>query len=117
MTKHIPKKELYTFISGAFGQGIIYSCMSGYISDYYTNVLQLSHMFVFALMLLARICDAINDPLMGMIVDRKTTKWGKMKPYIITASLPIAVLTFLMYWCPGSIASNPTSVMVYCAVV
>lgn len=40
-------------------------------------------LFVLLLMLLARVWDAINDPLMGMIVDRHTTKWGKMKPYIL----------------------------------
>ncbi len=112
----IPKKEFWMYSVGALGQGMIYATMSGFISDYYTNVLMLSHWFIFALMLLARVWDAINDPLMGMIVDRTTTKWGKFKPYIIFTAVPIAVLTFLMYWCPQSM-TNPTHIMVYCAVV
>lgn len=102
------------FALGAGGQGMIYAMMSSYISDYYVSVLKLPLMFILALMLLARIWDAINDPLMGIIVDNHTTKWGKMKPYIMFASVPIAVLTILMYISPDL----PTGkLMVFSAVV
>lgn len=112
--KYIPKKERWAFSLGAMGQGMIYAMMSSYISDYYLNVLQLAPMFVLLLMLLARVWDAINDPLMGMIVDRRTTKRGKMKPYIIYASVPIGVLTVLMYLSPN-LEKGP--LMVYSAIV
>ena len=75
----VEKKELNMFAIGAMGQGMIYAMMSSYISDYYVNVLQLPLTFVLILMLGARIWDAINDPLMGMIADRREpTKRGKM---------------------------------------
>ena len=80
---YVGKKELWMFSLGGLGQGMIYAMMSSYISDYYVNVLQLPLMFVLLLMLLARVWDAINDPLMGVIVDRHETKWGKYKPYIL----------------------------------
>lgn len=112
--KYIPKKEMMSFCVAAMGQGMIYAMMSSYISDYYLNVLQLAPMFVLMLMLLARVWDAINDPLMGMIVDRRTTKRGKMKPYILYASLPIAILTILMYLSPNL---SKTNLMIYSAVV
>ena len=92
-TRYVGKKELWMFSLGGLGQGMIYAMMSSYISDYYLNVLHLTPVFVLMLMLLARVWDAINDPLMGMIVDRHTTKWGKMKPYILFAAAPIAALT------------------------
>ena len=76
----VPKRELSSFAFGAMGQGMIYAMMSSYISDYYDNILQLPMMFVLLLMLLARVWDAINDPLMGIIADRREpTKRGKMK--------------------------------------
>ena len=112
--KYIPKKEMYAFCVAAMGQGMIYAMMSSYISDFYLNVLQLAPMFVLLLMLLARVWDAINDPLMGMIVDRHTTKKGKMKPYILYAAVPIAVLTVLMYYAPDL---DKKYLMVYAAVV
>ena len=110
----VGKKELWMFSIGGMGQGMVYAMMSSYISDYYLNVLHLTPVFVLLLMLLARLWDAINDPLMGMIVDRHTTKWGKMKPYILFASGPIAMLTFLMYLSPKL---DMVPLMIYSAVV
>ena len=75
--KFVPKKEMWMFGIATLGQGMIYAIMSSYISDFYINVLQVPLLFVLLLMLLARIWDAINDPLMGMIVDRVDTRWGK----------------------------------------
>ncbi len=112
--KYVPKKELMMFALAAGGQGMIYAMMSSYISDYYVNVLQLPLMFVLLLMLLARVWDAINDPLMGIIVDRKTLKRGKMKPYILYAAIPIGILTVLMYLSPNL---DKTTLMVYSAIV
>ena len=114
MKNYINKSERMSYCVGAMGQGMIYAMMSSYISDYYLNVLQLAPMFVLLLMLLARVWDAINDPLMGMIVDRHTTKRGKMKPYIIYAAAPIGILTVLMYFAPNI---SKTALMVYTAVV
>ena len=112
--KYVGKKELWMFSLGGLGQGMIYAMMSSYISDYYMNVLHLAPVFVLLLMLLACLWDAVNDPLMGMIVDRHTTKWGKLKPYILFAAGPIAMLTFLMYLSPNL---DMVPLMIYSAVV
>lgn len=112
--RYVGKKELWMFSIGGMGQGMIYAMMSSYISDYYVNILHLPLMFVLLLMLLARVWDAINDPLMGIVADRNITKWGKFKPYIIFAAPPIAVLTVLMYLSPN-LPMN--SLMIYSAVV
>ena len=112
--KFVPKKEMWMFGIATLGQGMIYAIMSSYISDFYINVLQVPLLFVLLLMLLARIWDAINDPLMGMIVDRVDTRWGKMKPYVLFTALPIAVLTFLMFFDPQL---PPVETMVYAAFV
>jgi Na+/melibiose symporter-like transporter len=114
VNRYIPKKEYWLYSFGALGQGMIYSTMSSYVSDFYTNVLQLPLLFVLLLMLFARIWDAVNDPMMGMIVDSKTTKWGKMKPYIIFTAIPIGVLTFLMFYYPDI---SRTNLMIYAAAV
>lgn len=104
--KYVPKKEVQMYAIAALGQGLVYSCMSSYITDYYMSVLKLNAIFVILLMLLARVWDAVNDPMMGMIMDRKTTKWGRMKPYPLITAVPIAILTILMFVNPGFDTKN-----------
>ena len=106
LKKYVPKKETQAYAIAALGQGLVYSCMSSYITDYYMNVLTLNAFFVIMLMLLARVWDAINDPMMGMIMDRHSTKWGRMKPYPLATALPIAALTILMFVNPGFNTDN-----------
>ena len=112
--KYVQKNEMTAFCVAGLGQGMIYALMSSYISDYYLNVLQLAPMFVLLLMLLARVWDAINDPLMGMIVDRSNLKSGKMLPFIRFAIIPVAIVTILMYLSPNL---GKTELMIYSAIV
>ena len=104
--KYVPKNEVKAYAIAALGQGLVYSCMSSYITDYYMNVLSLNAMFVIMLMLLARVWDAINDPMMGMIVDRRSSKFGRMRPYPLITAIPIAALTILMFVNPGFDTQN-----------
>ncbi|NCA92298.1 MFS transporter [bacterium] len=113
-TNHIPKKEFWMYALGGLGQGMIYAIMSSYISEFYLNVAFLSPIFVLLLMLLARLWDAVNDPIMGTIVDRVTTKFGKFKPYLLFTPLPVAVLTFLMFYVPSNFSD--VQMMVYASI-
>ncbi len=105
---YVPKKEVRTYAIAALGQGLVYSCMSSYVTDYYMNVLALDAMFVILLMLVARVFDALYDPFIGMAMDRKKTKWGRMKPYPVITAIPIAILTILMFVNPGFDTQNQT---------
>jgi len=109
----VPTKETLAFLIGGVGSGMIYSIMSSLITDFYLNVMKLAPMFVFWLMLLARIWDAVSDPMMGMIMDRANPKRGKMRSWIFYMSFPIAIITFLMFFSPNLPMSQK---MIYAAV-
>ncbi|MBQ4365229.1 MAG: MFS transporter, partial [Clostridia bacterium] len=111
--KYVTKKESVTYAVAALGQGLVYSCMSSYITDFYMNVLMLTPWFVIMLMLLARVWDAVNDPLMGMIVDRHTTRWGRLRPYPVFTAIPIAALTILMFLRPIGFEPGSQSKLLY----
>lgn len=106
-TNHVPKKEWMAYCVGALGQGMVYAIMSSYISDFYISVLKLTPLFVLLLMLLARVWDAINDPMMGTFVDRTNTKWGKCRPYLLFSPAVIMVITILTF-CNGMYSSANT---------
>lgn len=110
---YVPSKEWMAYCIGALGQGMIYAIMSSYISDFYLNVLKVTPLFVLLLMLIARIWDAVNDPIMGYIVDRVNPKRGKMKPYILYTPIPVAILTMLLFYAPNI---SDTNKMIYAAV-
>lgn len=113
MEKHVSNKEWMAYAIGALGQGMVYAIMSSYISDFYLSVLKLTPLFVLLLMLFARIWDAVNDPIMGYIVDKRNPKSGKMKPYLIYTPIPIAILTVLLFYAPNL---SGTQLMIYAAV-
>ena len=99
---------------GAVGLDLSYGLFYSYLSIYLTNALGISPAFLLIITPIARIWDGINDPMMGMIVDRRTMKKGRMKPYIIMATPIIAVLTLLMYLSPDM---DKTPLMIFSAVV
>lgn len=113
METYTPKKEWLAYCVGALGQGMVYAVMSSYISDFYMNVLKLTPLFVLLLMLLARVWDAVNDPIMGYIMDRSHPKRGKMRPYLLYTPIPIAILTVLLFYAPNL---SGTKLMIYAAV-
>lgn len=113
MKKYVPTKEWMAYAIGALGQGMVYAIMSSYISDFYMNVLKLAPMFVFWLILLARIWDAVIDPVIGYWIDRANPKHGKMKTYIIYTPIPIAILTILLFYSPNL---SGGALMAYAAV-
>ena len=77
-----------------------------YLSIFYTLILQVNPFHVGILLLVTKIWDAVNDPIIGAIVDsRKATKGGKFIPWIRAFSFPMAVLCILGFW---PTCSSPT---------
>ena len=102
-----PKEALAYGIAG-FGQNFICTIIGSYLTIFLTDALLFGAegvtigsvtgaMAVAYLMLGTRIFDAFNDPIMGSIVDRTRTKWGKCRPYLKWMAIPIAVLTIVCF--------------------
>ena len=90
----------YTFGLGTVGRDMVYSMVSMYLMFYLTDILELSTgvlWWVTAIMFGARIFDACNDPVMGMIVDNTHTKWGRFKPWILVGAVLSSIFTVLLF--------------------
>lgn len=96
-TTPLGKKEIYSFAFAGLGQNLIYNFSATFIMIFYTDVLGLAAISVGTLMLVARVWDAVNDPMMGIIVDKTKTKWGKLRPYLLGVAIPMAVFTILTF--------------------
>ena len=95
-------KEGFSYSFCGFGQNLICTIIGSYLTVFMTDAIGFNALAVAFLMLGARIFDALNDPIMGSIVDRTRTKWGKCRPYMKWMALPIALMTAICFlpWYP-----------------
>ncbi len=91
------KKERNMYLLGMLGQNMVYNIVGTGLDFYFRNVIFIPAMIVSTFMAIARVWDAINDPMMGTIVDRTKTKWGKCRPYLIFCPAVILVITILCF--------------------
>lgn len=83
---------------GDFGCAAFFAFVSSYLMVFYTDVLGISAAAVGTLFIVARIWDAINDPIMGALVDKVgTSKHGKFRPYVVKFGLPMVVVGILAF--------------------
>lgn len=96
-----PKEGIAYSLCG-FGQNLICTIIGSYLTVFMTDAIGYGALSVALLMLFARIYDALNDPIMGSIVDRTRTPWGKCRPYLKWMAIPVSIVTILCFlpWYP-----------------
>ena len=92
------------YLVGMMGQNMIYNIIGTGLYFYFQSVIFIPAMAISIFMAVARVWDAINDPMMGTFVDRTNTKWGKCRPYLLFSPAVIMVITILQRawaaaWC------------------
>ncbi|UFS60186.1 MFS transporter [Subtercola endophyticus] len=104
-------------VTAGFGQNAILTTVTTFLLVY---LLQYAHLstagiaVVTTIIALAKILDAISDPVMGSIIDMTRTRWGKMRPFILFSAAPVALLTGLLFTVP---AADESTQLVYFGVV
>lgn len=92
------KGELISYLAGMFGQNMIYNIIaSGLVAYYLQFVLHIPVVAIGVIVAVARVWDAVNDPMMGTIVDKTKSKWGKCRPYLIFFPAIIGIVTILTF--------------------
>ena len=91
------KKERNAYLAGLAGQNIMYNIISQTFSYYLQFVLAIPAGIVGGILAVLKVWDGINDPVMGHIIDRTRTKWGKCRPYLIFVPVPIFFVTMFCF--------------------
>ena len=97
-------QPLSWFTRVAYGLGdtscnVVWGAM-GILTFFYTDYAGVSPAIVGSVMLLSRCFDGFSDVIMGLIVERTKSRWGKARPWILWTSVPFAVSIVLMYMVP-----------------
>lgn len=103
MEKHkkIRLSEKLGYGLGDFSCNLVWQPILMYLLIFYTDVFGISPSAAATLFLVARIWDAINDPIMGAIIDRTQTKWGKFRPYMLFSAIPYGLFAILTFTVPN----------------
>lgn len=113
-THGIRVSEKLGYAMGDMGGILTFSLVSAFLQMFYTDVLHIPLGKITVLMLVARIWDAVNDPMWGAFVDsRKPTKYGRFRPYILWLSLPLAVAGVLMFTKIPGLSDNQYLIFAY----
>ncbi len=97
---NIRKKNLIMFPLGTVGRDMVYylfaSCIMTFVL-FTRNLTNAQFGAITAIVVAARIFDALNDPIMGNIIERTRTKWGKFKPWLVIGILSTSVVVYLAF--------------------
>ncbi|MED5524833.1 MFS transporter [Gallaecimonas pentaromativorans] len=99
-TQKLSVLEKVGFGAGDMAVNVVMSSMMLIITYFYTDVFGMKASDVGLLLLLVRFVDAFTDPMMGMITDRYTTRWGRYRPYFLFVSVPFGIAVFLTFSTP-----------------
>lgn len=106
-------KEILGHTLGGVGQNTIYALWSGFITAFYTDVFGMNPAVMATIFLIARIWDAFNDPLMGMLADRSKSRFGRYRCWMLRMPAVVAAALVLNFTVPNF---GTTGNIIYAAV-
>jgi sugar (glycoside-pentoside-hexuronide) transporter len=105
--RYVGTKENILFGVANGGQIMSFTILTSYLTYFYVNIFNIDSKIVATMLFLEGIWDTLNDPLMGTIVDRTRTRFGKLRPYLLGVPVPLAIATVLFFSGPMLI-HNPS---------
>ena len=88
------------FVLGAVAPGVATGGFEFFLLIYYSQVVGLDARLVGLAILIALVCDAINDPIVGYWSDNFRSRWGRRHPMMYASAIPVALSFFLLWWPP-----------------
>lgn len=85
---------------GDMSSSMFWKIFSYYLPFFYSNIFGLSLEHAAVLLLVTKLWDAVSDPVMGLIADRTTSRWGRYRPYLLWVAVPFAVAGILTFTTP-----------------
>ena len=99
---------------GAVGKDMVYMLSASYILYYFQDILGVSAAAMGVILMVARVFDAFNDPIMGAIVAKTKTRWGKFRPWLLIGTITNAIVLYLMFSAPPTLSGS--GLVAYAAV-
>jgi GPH family glycoside/pentoside/hexuronide:cation symporter len=102
--------EKFGYSLGDLAANFIFQAMLALQLDFYTHTFGLSAAQAGTLFLVVGLCVAFLNPVMGMIADRTSTRWGKFRPWLLWTAIPFGIIGVLTFTTPGI---SPAAKIIY----
>ena len=99
---------------GAVGKDMVYMLSASWVLYYFQDILGVSAVAMGVILMIARVFDAFNDPIMGAIVGKTKTRWGKFRPWLLIGTITNAIVLYLMFTAPPTLSGS--GLVTYAAV-
>ncbi len=96
----IKLKEKIGYGLGDMSSSMFWKLFGAYLMIFYTDVFGISAAIVGTMFAITRIWDSLFDPIVGVVADRTSTRWGKFRPYLLFLALPFALIGILTFTTP-----------------
>lgn len=106
-------KEKASYGLGAVGKDMVYMLSASYILYYYQDILGVEAYIMGIILMAARVFDAFNDPIMGVLVAKTKTKYGKFRPWLLIGTVLNAIVLYFMFAAPPAL--NGSGLVAYAA--
>jgi GPH family glycoside/pentoside/hexuronide:cation symporter len=90
-------REYVGYALGDTASNLFFVTFNIFLIYYYVDVWAIPAASISFMMLIVRLWDAANDPMMGLIADRTNTRWGKFRPYLLWGAIPYGICGYLMF--------------------
>lgn len=107
-------KERLGYGLGTAGEQFPNFLVQTFLFAYFNLVVGLNAGVIATIMLIARVWDAINDPLMGIIADHTRSRWGSYRPWAFFATIPMGIFLVLTF---TNVGLTSTAKVIYCGAM
>ncbi|MFN2937945.1 glycoside-pentoside-hexuronide (GPH):cation symporter [Lachnospiraceae bacterium YH-ros2226] len=112
--RNLTGREKAGYGLGAVAKDMVYMLSASYVLYYFQDIMGVNAFAMGVILLVARIFDAFNDPIMGVIVAKTRTRMGKFRPWLLIGTMTNAVVLYLMFACPPAL--DGSGLIAYAAV-
>ncbi len=99
--------------TGQLGMNFINGIIGSFLTIYFTNCALLDAGIIASIIAISKVFDGISDIIMGNIVDRTHSKWGKARVWLMRMCIPFAIATMLLFYVPSSFPTMAKYVYVF----
>ena len=96
--KGLSFRSVLAYGFGDVGCNFSWMFVGNFLMFFYTDVFGISMAAVATLMLVSRVWDAVNDPLVGLLADKTSTRWGRYRPWLAFGAPLTAIVLALTFW-------------------